>query len=76
MDYKGIFDQEYFNETHSASKKRIYLVRVVHRETKEVVWTGTVEATSCKNAQKQWRKEYSAVRNQYDHSYCLVISST
>tara|TARA_R110000868_G_scaffold12456_7_gene59533 strand:+ start:7950 stop:8183 length:234 start_codon:yes stop_codon:yes gene_type:complete len=70
-DYKGIFSQEYFETPKS---KKTYTVKLTHRVTKEVAWSGTVEAYSSKNAQSQWRKEYSHIRSEYDHSYCLLIS--
>ena len=72
-DYKGIFAQE-FAESVSAKKprsKQTYLISIINRETEEVFWTGTVQASSHKNAQTQFRKEYSEVRSKYDQSYCL-----
>lgn len=73
-DYKGIFAQEDWGESLRQRKKVNYLVNVIHSETKEVAWSGVVEAFSSKNAQTQWRKEYPNIRSQYDHSYCLAIS--
>lgn len=76
-DYKGIFAQEYLEEigrpSRSSHSKGTYSIKVVHRGTMQVVWEGTVEATSKKGAQAQWRKEYSDVRSRYDHSYGLAI---
>jgi len=72
-DYKGIFAQEDFVEPNDSCKKT-FLVRLMHRKTKNISWTGTVEALTSKDAQAQWRKEYADIRPQYDHSYCLVIS--
>ena len=80
-DYKGIFAQEYsedgvqyrrHKDTYSRSKGT-FSIKVIHRHTMEVVWEGTVQATSCKNAQTQWRKEYSHIRSKYDHSFGLSI---
>jgi len=73
-DYKGIFAQEDWGEPLRSRKKANYLVKVIHSETKEVFWSGTVQAFSSKNAQTQWRKEYPHIRSQYDHPYCLAIS--
>jgi len=72
-DYKGIFAQEFFGTPKTSRRKRTFSVDVVDRETKEVFWSGLVEATSGKNAQAQWRKEYSDIRKQYDHSCGLSI---
>lgn len=77
-DYKGIFTQEYFTEDDKPMRRISldldYQVKVMHRKTNEVVWAGIVKASSGKDAQKQWRKEYPQVRIKYDHSYCLIIS--
>lgn len=79
-DYKGIFSQEFFEDEDpdfprfSPMKKREFCVKVVKRSTLEVFWTGTVRATSPKNAQTEFRKQYPSVRSQYDHSYALLIS--
>jgi hypothetical protein len=73
-DYKGIFaadDMGLGNDTYNLG---IYKVSVVKRSnTKEVVWSGEVEATSAKKAQQEWRKRYAHIRVMYDHSYALVI---
>jgi len=71
-DYKGIFAQEFFDESNF--EEQTYLIKVVDRVTREVFWTGTVEATSKRGAQSQWRKEYSHIREQYDHSCGLSIT--
>lgn len=60
--------------TNKQTNEKTYTVRVMHRDTKDVVWTGSVKASSSKGAQRQWRKEYSHIRAQYDYSYCLGIS--
>ena len=52
----------------------IYQVDVVKRSnTKEVVFSCEVEATSSKKAQQKWRKEYADIRSMYDNSYALMI---
>jgi hypothetical protein len=60
--------------SYAIPKLGIYQVNVVKRSnTKEIVWSGEVEATSGKNAQEKWRKEYADVRSKYNHSYALLI---
>ncbi len=79
-DYKGIFSEEFFRDEKpdfarfSPMKKRDFCVKVVKRSNLEVFWTGTVVATSPKNAQTEFSKQYPSVRSQYDHSYALLIS--
>ena len=79
-DYKGIFAQEFDEEFIDdpifwiPSDKKHYLVKVMHRKTHNIVWTGIVKASSGKDAQIQWRKEYPHIRSQYTHEYCLAIS--
>ena len=79
-DYKGIFAQEFdgedFNHQEFANVKKefTFSVKVVHRQTKEEVWSGTVEANSSKGAQQKWRDEYADIRRKYTHAYCLMIA--
>ena len=78
-DYKGIFANEFSEDPEDmediepvfASRLAEYEVRVMH--TKEVAWTGTVMATSKKDAQSVWRREYPHIRSQYTHEYGLGI---
>ena len=73
-DYKGIFAQEDLGLSNGTPNSGIYKVDVVKRNnTKEVVWSGEVEATSAKKAQQKWRNKYPEVRSRYDHSYALLI---
>lgn len=70
-DYKGIFAQEDFCNYEGRGE---YEVRVIHRKTNQVVWIGEVIASSKKDAQRQWREEYSHIRSRYTHEYGLGIS--
>jgi hypothetical protein len=73
-DYKGIFAAGEFGLNSNTPDFGIFQVNVVKRSnTKEVVWSGEVEATSSKKAQYKWRNEYPEVRAKYDHSYALMI---
>lgn len=72
-DYKGIFAQEYENNPIKSKKRYLYLVKVINQKTKEVFWQGTVKAYCNKNAQTQWKKDYSELRKQFDSSHCLLI---
>jgi len=73
-DYKGIFSSDGFGLSSDTPNFGVYQVNVVKRtNTKEVFWSGEVEATSAKKAQQKWRNEYPDVRARYDHSYALII---
>jgi len=73
-DYKGIFAADDLGFGSDTPNFGIYQVNVVKRSnTKEVVWSGEVEATSAKKAQQKWRIEHADVRAKYDHSYALMI---
>jgi hypothetical protein len=73
-DYKGVFTEEYFSPVGQKIKEKgTFLINLVSRETREVFWTGTVEAYSPRNAQSRWRIEHSDVRDKFDHSYALTI---
>lgn len=74
-DYKGIFAaDDYFYSERPKSKRGDYTVRVIHRRTKKVEWTGVVTANSSKDAQRIWRIEYSDIRDQFTNEYELGIS--
>lgn len=77
-DYKGIFSNDFddYEQTEPIFRtEREYVVRVMHRTTLEVYWTGTVTASSGKGAQVKWRKEYPHIRSKYNpREYCLGIS--
>ncbi len=73
-DYKGIFAADDFELSSHTFNLKIYQVNIVKRSnTKEIFWSGEVEATSKKQAQQKWREEYADVRARYDHSYALMI---
>lgn len=73
-DYKGIFAADDFGLGFDTPNFSIYQVDVVKRSnTKEVVFSCEVEATSSKKAQQKWRKEYADIRSMYDNSYALMI---
>jgi hypothetical protein len=73
-DYKGIFAQENFSPVdQKRNTKKTFSINLVSRKTREVFWTGTVEAYSPKNAQAQWRIEYADIKSMFDHSYALII---
>ena len=73
-NYKGIFSADDFGLGNDTPNFGIYQVNVVKRSnTKEVVWTGQVEAASSKKAQQKWRNEYADIRAKYDNSYALLI---
>ncbi len=48
-------------------------VSIIHRKTGKTEWTGTVKASSKKDAQSQFRKKYAHIRSQYTHEYGLGI---
>lgn len=72
MNYGAEFAQEFIDDQYDSgdlviqsksqlfrnSKQYRFQVRVVHRVTGGVEWTGIVNATSGKNAQAKFRKEY------------------
>lgn len=73
-DYKGIFAADDLGLGGVIPDFGIYQVNIVKRvNTKEIVWSGEVEASSAKKAQQKWRKEYPDVRVRFDHSYALMI---
>lgn len=50
-----------------------YEVSIVHRRTHEIMWTGVVTASSKRDAQSEFRKQYPHIRSQYSHEYGLAI---
>lgn len=48
-------------------------VSIIHRRTGKTEWTGTVKASSKKDAQSQFRKKYAHIRSKYTHEYGLGI---
>lgn len=78
-DLKNDFELE-FNERHGFVEPIIMIplesefeVSIIHLKTGICYWTGIVTASSKKDAQRQFRKEYSHIRNQYTHEYGLGI---
>ena len=54
-DYKGIFAADNLELGKDIPNFGIYQVNVVKKSnTKQVVWSGQVEATSAKKAQEKW----------------------
>lgn len=72
MDYKGIFVNEDlgFKKVPTLS---IYSVYVIHKETKVIVWSGEVEATTNLKACLKWRKENPDLRAKYKDDYQLAV---
>ena len=85
-DLRDNFDQEYPDmepviwvplenaKVHNVSRREAeYEVSIIHRTTGMVVWTGSVNAYSKKDAQRQFRIDHAKVRAQYTHEYGLGI---
>lgn len=48
-------------------------VSIIHRKTRETHWVGTVKASSKIDAQREFRKKYMDIKNQYSNEYGLGI---
>ncbi len=59
-----------FNKSFGTAE---YEVRILHRRTLEVKWTGTVIAHSKLGAQAEFRRQFPHIRSQYTHEYALGI---
>lgn len=55
-------------------KHKLFEVKVVKRDTMEVFWKTTMVAKTPKECQSIFRKDYSHIRNQYNHSFALLCT--
>ena len=77
--YADDLKEDYSHELHDIQPQvSMYLeyefeVKIIHRTSGECEWSGVVTANNKRGAQAAFRRDYSHIRAQYNHSYGLGI---
>lgn len=53
--------------------KGMYRINIVHRITMEVFWTEKIKASSPKDCQTVFRRDFPQIRKQFTHEYALQV---
>lgn len=75
-DLKNDWDGYFRSQNRTKPKQRRYTqyrVRVLHRVTRDCVWTGVVDAKSIQETRKAVRIQYPDILDIYTHDHGLEI---